>query len=167
LSSIRSLTGTDYTKFITLKKSGHLQVSNYSDAWKVINLSFYYTEADFDEFTNFFHFLKGANRFNWSHFEKAYTEYRKTIRKKDVTLAALNEGAEVFLQFLYSLNVIGFDERSESQESVFVHWCFRDRTPVTLTPKIPSGLEYSTNRAAYFVHPGLARSLRVGGGAAR
>lgn len=143
-------------------KSCQSQYSDYLLGEVKDNLSFYYTGVDFEEFTGFFRSLKGATRFNWSHFEKAYSQYRKTIRKKDVTLAALDEGPEVFLQFLYSLNVIGYDERVESQESVFIHWCFRDRTPVKLSPKIQPGLEYSTSRAAYFIHPGLARSLGVG-----
>jgi hypothetical protein len=35
LSSVRSLTSTDYRKFLNLKEQGHLQVSNYVDTWKV------------------------------------------------------------------------------------------------------------------------------------
>jgi hypothetical protein len=37
-ASVRALTNTDYTKFINLKQSGHLTVSHYVDAWKVILL---------------------------------------------------------------------------------------------------------------------------------
>jgi hypothetical protein len=37
-SSVRTLTGTDYMKFIHLKQKGHLTVSHYLDAWKVILL---------------------------------------------------------------------------------------------------------------------------------
>jgi hypothetical protein len=79
------------------------------------------------------------------------------------SISDLREGPERFLQLLYSLNVVGFDERSDDNKDVFVHWCFRDRTPVTLKPKIPAGLDYKGTRPAYFVHPGLARALRVGG----
>jgi hypothetical protein len=124
-------------------------------------LSFYYSGADFDELTGFFQFLKGANAFNWKEFNAAYSDYRKNIAHKDITLSDLKEGAERFLQLLYSLNVIGFDERTA--DNVFVHWCFRDRSAVMLKPKIPAGLDYAKGRPAYFVHPGLARALRVGG----
>jgi hypothetical protein len=127
------------------------------------HLSFYYSNADFDELTGFFQFVKGRNRFNWPAFESAYTEYRKTIQKNGITLSALKEGPESFIQFLYSLNIIAYDERSEDQEDVFVHWCFRDRTPVRLNPKVLVGLNYES-RPAYFVHPGLARALKLGGG---
>jgi hypothetical protein len=176
---VRALTGTDYTKFIYLKEAGHLKVSHYADAWKVIlllltahhlvekegakdHLSFYYSGADFNELTGFFQFLHGANSFNWSQFKNSYSEYKKNITSH-ITLTDLKEGPERFLQLLYSLNVIGFDERVEESNRSFVHWCFRDRTPVALNPKIPAGLEYDSGNPAYSVHPGLARALRLEG----
>lgn len=126
-------------------------------------LSFYYTGVDFDELIGFFQFLNGANTFNWAKFKGAYAEYLKNLAHKDITLSELTSGPERFLQLLYSLNVLGFDERPDDSNFVFVHWCFRDRSPVALSPKIPAGLDYGNERPAYFVHPGLARSLRVGG----
>ena len=66
------------------------------------------------------------------------------------------EGPEEFLQFLYSLNVIGYQEVTESGQR-FVHWCFRDRTRINLNPRVRFGLEYN-------IHPGLARALKVGRG---
>jgi hypothetical protein len=125
-------------------------------------LAFYYSGADFDELIGFFKFLRGSIRFNWSHFEGAYLEYMQALGKKDPTLGPLKDGAEQLLQFLYDLNIVGYDERSPSQDEVFVHWCFRDRSSVSLKPKVVAGLEYDSSRPAYFVHAGLARALGVG-----
>lgn len=84
--------------------------------------------------------------------------------KKELTLDEIKEGPERLLQFLYFLNVIGYDERPENKDEIFIYWCFRDRTVVTLNPKIPPGLNYKDTRKAYSVHSGLQRALRVGGG---
>jgi hypothetical protein len=144
-------------------KASQAQYSDYLLGEVRDHLAFYYSIADFDEVAGFFQFLKGANTFNWSEFKNAYSEYKKRIAHKNIVVADLKEGPERFLQLLYSLNVLGFDERPEGSSFVFVHWCFRDRTPVVLNPKIQAGLDYGKRRPAYFVHPGLARALRVGG----
>jgi len=126
------------------------------------HLSFYYSGTDFGELVGFFKFLGGKNRFNWDTFETAYVQHRRSAGGREATLPALNEGPESLMQFLYSLNVIGYDEKSAAEDEVFVHWCFRDRSTVKLNPKVPVGLSYK-DRPAYFVHPGLARALNVGG----
>jgi hypothetical protein len=135
--------------------------SNYLLGEVKDHLSFYYSGADFDEFTNFFQFLKGESRFNWDYFVRTYNDYRNKLSDSEITLAALKDGPDALLQFLYSLNVVGYDERTNGEEDVFVHWCFRDRSPVTLNPKAIPGLNFQT-RGAYFIHPGLTRALRVG-----
>jgi hypothetical protein len=88
-------------------------------------------------------------------FEHQYESYIKTIDKEKITIKELVAGPEKFLQFLYSLNIIGYTEKTEIG-TAFIHWCFRDRTPVKLSPKVMVGEEYHT-------HAGLARALNVGG----
>lgn len=125
------------------------------------HLSFYHSEANFDELVGFFKFLGGRSHFDWDEFLRAYGEYRKSNAHKKLTIKEVEEGPEAFLQLLYSINVVGYDESSTDKLQNFVHWCFRDRTAVTLNPKIPTG----TGQAGvhrYSIHPGLARSLRVG-----
>ena len=119
-------------------------------------LSFYYGNVDFDQIVGFFSMFGGKNSFGWSEFQNAFTEYQKGIDFTAVTVDELRGDAEQFLQFLYSLNIIGYQEPEEFG-GTFVHWCFRDRTPVKLRPKVRVGLRYA-------VHPGLARSLLVGRG---
>jgi hypothetical protein len=130
------------------------------------HLRFYYNDVDFDELTGFFKYLKGASRFSWQQFGEAYATYMKAIPRKRLTLHVLDEGPESFLQFLYSLNVIGYDEISVNQDEIFVHWCFWDRSTVTLNPKVPAGLPpvgiSNAKEGPYSTHPGLMRALKVG-----
>lgn len=126
------------------------------------HLSFYHSQADFDELTGFFQFLQGKSRFSWRDFTRAFHEYGLSNVKKKLTIKELTSGPEEFLQFLYSMNVIGYDETSRDKLANFVHWCFRDRSSVALNPKIPANLGASTERP-YSVHPGLVRALKLGG----
>lgn len=125
------------------------------------HLAFYYSEADFEELIGFFKFLKGNMRFDWKGFVSAYKRSRESNKHRALTIKELTDGPEAFLQFLYSLNVIGYNEKTDDKLANFVHWSFRDRTPTILNPKIPPGLGGAGDRP-YTVHPGLARALKVG-----
>ncbi|MCV9941212.1 hypothetical protein OIU35_33125 [Boseaceae bacterium BT-24-1] len=118
-------------------------------------LSFYHSTVDFDEVIGFFSQLGGNNRFSWDQFKGAFSRYRTSLSDKSVTIRELKASPEEFLQFLYSLNIIGYLEPDEFGGN-FVHYCFRDRTTVKLRPKVRYGLQYQ-------VHPGLQRALLVGG----
>lgn len=117
-------------------------------------LSFYYGRVDFDQIVGFFAMLEGKNNFSWAEFCMAFDSYKEGIPSAEVTVDELKGNPKDFLQFLYSLNIVGYLEPEEFG-GTFVHWCFRDRTPVKLRPKVKDGLSYT-------VHPGLARSLLVG-----
>jgi hypothetical protein len=123
------------------------------------HLSFYYSGADFAELVGFFKFLKGKSHFSWTTFKSAYEAFRAFNADKALTLEQLTQGPEEFLQFLYSMNVVGYDEKADHGPGNFVHWCFRDRTTVSLSPKIPAGMDVGK---PYSVHPGLARALHLG-----
>lgn len=117
-------------------------------------LSFYYGNVDFDQIVGFFSMFEGKNNFSWDQFCAAFEKYRDDLPADEITVEELKGKPKEFLQFLYSLNIIGYLEPEEFGGN-FIHWCFRDRTPVKLRPKVKDGLHYT-------VHPGLARSLLVG-----
>ncbi|RSV39462.1 funZ protein [Sphingomonas sp. ABOLE] len=117
-------------------------------------LSFYYGNVDFDQIVGFFSMFEGRNNFSWDQFCAAFEKYRGGLPADEITVEELKGKPKDFLQFLYSLNIIGYLEPEEFGGN-FIHWCFRDRTPVKLRPKVKDGLHYT-------VHPGLARSLLVG-----
>ncbi len=126
------------------------------------HLAFYHSDADFDELTGFFTFLNGRSSFDWPIFTQAYNSFKTSNARKSLTIKELQSGPEELMQFLYSMNVIGYGEHSSDKLANFVHWSFRDRTAVKLNPKIPFGLLH-TGSMPYSVHPGLVRALKVGG----
>jgi hypothetical protein len=155
----------DYTKEANLDKAHFSEVafhkvekdfSEYLLGEVKDYLGFYYGSVDFDQIVGFFSMFGGRSAFDWVQFKDAFSAYQKNIDFTEVTVDELRADAEQFLQFLYSLNIIGYQEPEEFG-GTFVHWCFRDRTPVKLRPKVRVGLRYA-------VHPGLARSLLVGRG---
>lgn len=120
-------------------------------------LKFYHSTVDFEEVVGFFAQFGGENQFSWNQFQFAFNQYKRTLesREKEITIRELTSTPEEFLQFLYSLNMVGYVE-PDGTGGNFVHWCFRDRTTAKLRPKVRYGLSYS-------VHPGLQRALSVGG----
>nr|WP_226019807.1 hypothetical protein [Novosphingobium sp. FKTRR1] len=124
-------------------------------------LGFYHSEANFDELTGFFRFMHGRSRFSWREFTGAFREHSLSLRNRILTISELQEGPEQLLQFLYSMNVVGYDEFVDEKSGNFAHWCFRDRTAVVLNPKIPPNLG-AANEKPYSVHPGLVRALKLG-----
>lgn len=125
-------------------------------------LAFYHADADFDELTGFFNFLNGRSNFDWTMFKDAFDHFNHSNFNRNLTIKELTSSPEELLQFLYSMNVIGYDERTDDKLANFMHWSFRDRSPVKLNPKIPPGL-LNKGFMPYSVHPGLVRALKVGG----
>lgn len=120
-------------------------------------LKFYHSTVDFEEVVGFFAQFGGKNKFSWDEFQNAFFSYREVLQSKtkEITIKELTSTPEEFLQFLYSLNMVGYLE-PDGTGGHFVHWCFRDRTTAKLRPKVRYGL-------TYVVHPGLQRALLVGG----
>ena len=118
-------------------------------------LSFYYSTVGFDDVVSFFAHLNGTSDFTWDAFKIAFGVHKKSLMNKDVSINEVTSNAEDFLQFLYSMNIVGYLEKTDNY--VFVHYCFRDRSPVKLRPRVRYGLEYT-------VHPGLQRALLLSGG---
>jgi hypothetical protein len=61
---------------------------------------------------------------------------------------------DVFLQFLYDLNVICYRERLQDGRPYY-RWCFRERSYGNISPKVKAEVQYQ-------VFYGLARALNVG-----
>lgn len=60
---------------------------------------------------------------------------------------------EQFLQFLYELNIICYIE--DAGDERFFRWCFIERTPSNVSPKVKAEMEYE-------IHYGLANALNTG-----
>lgn len=115
-------------------------------------LSFYHTNEEYKIFRSFFSYLDGKIEFSYEEYESAYQKMRATLDNNNIPV--FFETKEAFLQFIYELNVICYIQYTESGHP-HIHWCFRDRTPTNLSPRIKTGVSYR-------VHYGLAKALDIG-----
>jgi hypothetical protein len=118
-------------------------------------LGFYHSTVAFDEVVGFFGEFGGENVFSWQQLRNAFERNKARLEARKIEITEMTSSAEDLLQFLYSLNMVGYQE-PDGKGGNFVHYCFRDRTPVKLRPNVRFGLTYQ-------VHPGLQRALLVGG----
>jgi cold shock CspA family protein len=127
------------------------------------SLSFYYDEKEFTLFLQFFSFLDGKSKFSYEQYVAAYTEFSDFLARQSAAPPEFMKSEDEFLQFLYDTNVICFIERPEegsargdgSPDENFIRWCFRERSPSNISPKVRTGLEYE-------IHYGLANALNTG-----
>ncbi len=109
------------------------------------HLSFYYEACDYEYFIKFFQFLEGNSRFSYDEFLVAYKNYENffetnMIKKPDFCL-----GPDQFLQFLYEMNVISYV--IDTDGAPFFGFCFRERSPSNISPKVKTGVRYDTHYA--------------------
>lgn len=117
-------------------------------------LVFYYTDEEYEDFLQFFEFLKGKTRFDYAEYSDAHTKFLEDLRKRNRSFPNFIETADGFLQFLYELNVICYIETSEMGEK-FIHWSFRERSLGKMAPKVKADCRYE-------VHYGLVPALNIG-----
>ncbi|HGE6015178.1 TPA: hypothetical protein ACGGR7_003475, partial [Vibrio cholerae] len=55
------------------------------------------------------------------------------------------ESADIFLQFLYETNVIGYIV--DTDEGAHFGWCHRERSTSNIAPKVKTGVRYDTHYA--------------------
>jgi cold shock CspA family protein len=90
---------------------------------------------------------------------EAFNEFVTEASDAGKKLPQFFEAAQVFLQFIYELNVICFKERDGTEDGEgrepFIRWCFRERTLSNMAPKVRIGVEYE-------IFYGLSKALNVG-----
>ncbi len=117
------------------------------------HLSFYHSASDYELFLKFFEYLGGRVRFTYEGFGIAYENFAKYLAVNSIKKPMFFETPDIFLQFLYDLNVICYVE--ETEDKPYVSWCYRDRSYSNLFPKVKIGLRYE-------VHYGLGKALNLG-----
>ncbi|MEZ5423092.1 MAG: hypothetical protein R2682_08370 [Pyrinomonadaceae bacterium] len=117
------------------------------------NLSFYYTNNDYELFLKFFEYLNGKHNFDYDTYIDAFNRFEAFVQANSIVKPDFFETPDIFLQFLYELNVISFSEYVGDE--VFVRWSFRERNVGNFSPKVKVGESYS-------VHRGLSRALNTG-----
>lgn len=119
------------------------------------HLAFYHSNEDYELFLKFFQFLYGHSRFTYDEYIRAFTNYKEFLIKNTGNIPTFCETPDIFLQFLYDLNVVQYILDRDSYGQPFFGWCYRERTPSNIAPKV------RTN-ARYQVHYGLMKALDLG-----
>ena len=109
------------------------------------HLSFYYPAEDYEEFLKFFQYLDGKSRFTYDDFIGAFDSYLKYFKKNNVAPPGFCRSPDGFLQFLYEMNVIGYV--IDTEDKPYFGWCYRERTPSNISPKVKTGVRYDSHYA--------------------
>ena len=116
-------------------------------------LSFYYSAQDWETFIKFFQYFEGRTYFDYEEYCSAYQEFVSFLERNCQSLPAFAATADTLLQFLFDLNVLFY--RIGTACDQFYGWCFRERTPTNIAPKVRT-------HAAYGIHHGLRKALDLG-----
>lgn len=117
------------------------------------HLAFYYSADDYEMLMKFFQYLHGNSRFTYDEYLTAFTEYDAFLTRNMPAKPSFCDTADNFLQFLYDLNVICYIIDVEPEP--FFSFCYRDRTPSNIAPKVRGGVRYD-------VHYGVRKALDLG-----
>ncbi len=117
-------------------------------------LSFYHTSEHYELFLKFFEYLNGKVNFYYSDYLEAFGHFERFLDKNSLSKPKFFETADIFLQFLYELNVLCYNEDTVDGK-VFIRWCFWERSSTNLSPKVKTHLRYT-------IHYGLAKALNSG-----
>jgi cold shock CspA family protein len=118
------------------------------------SLSFYYDEVEFELFLKFFEYLDGSQKFSYEKYLDGFKEFSNFLSSQTQSVPGFMKSAEEFLQFLYDQNILCFIEQTEEGER-FIRWCFMERSPTNISPKVKLDLDYE-------IHYGLANVLNTG-----
>lgn len=118
-------------------------------------LSFYFSDKDYEIFLKFFEYLNGNNRFDYKDFQIAFKKYEQYVETITPNKPSFMEAENVFLQFLFELNVICYKEYIENSNKPHIHFCFKDRNYANISPKIKTNCNYE-------IFYGLAKALNIG-----
>jgi hypothetical protein len=101
----------------------------------------------------FFQYLDGSVSFDYEAYATAFGRFLQFMEKTKKVKPSFCETADTFLQFLYELNILSYNETAEDEK--FQRWCFRERTYSNISPKVKT-------QERYGIHYGIARALNTG-----
>ncbi len=117
-------------------------------------LAFYYSDQDYENFLKFFEFLNGSNKFSYQTYLASFNAHSDFLKSSSKLRPRFMSSPEVFLQFLYDLNIVCYQERLETGKN-HIHWCFKDRTYSNLSPKVKLNETYE-------IFYGISKALNTG-----
>jgi len=118
------------------------------------HLSFYYSHSDYETFLKFFIALNGRAKFSYNDYLGIYHSFRSSSGVSESSLPVFMVSPEIFLQFLYDLNIICYEEYPVDDRR-YTRWCFLERSYSNISPKVKENVSYT-------IFYGLRKALNVG-----
>lgn len=118
------------------------------------HILFYYDQASYETLLKFFQFLNGKSFFTYEEYLDAFKNHIKFLKRNSFLVPIFCDTPDIFLQFLYDLNILGSVAKSQDGY-LFFGWCNRDRSPSNIAPKVRTHVSYK-------IHFGLMKALDLG-----
>lgn len=118
-------------------------------------LSFYYSNVDFEHFLKLFDFFDDTD-FTYSTFKNNYDKFIDYILNNAEEIPEFIDDDKKLLQLLYDCNVITAIETDDSGRDYF-HFSYREKDSSNINPKVWFG-----DNISYRFHYGLYKKIRLG-----
>lgn len=118
------------------------------------HISFYYDQKSYEILIKFFQFLNGKSFFSYEEYLSAFDNHVEFLQRNSMSIPSFCNTPDIFLQFLYDLNILGYVVKSNDGQ-IFFGWCNRDRSPSNIAPKVRTNVSYK-------IHFGLMKALDLG-----
>lgn len=114
-------------------------------------LSFYYSDEDYQHFKKFFDFFSKPS-FTYKEYEEKYNKYTDYIIANAKEIPKFVEDKREFLQLLYDSNIIAVKDSKG-----YFHFSYREKSPTNISPKVMYG-----DDVTYMFHYGLYKKAGMG-----
>lgn len=118
-------------------------------------LSFYYSDVDFRNFTKFFDYFD-KSEFTYKQYNDNYYKYIDYLLENAKELPKFVETPKEFLQLLYDCNVIAAIEKDVNCNP-YIHFSYRERSKTDIAPEV-----LYEPRIEYRFHYGLYKKAKFG-----
>lgn len=118
-------------------------------------LSFYYSNIDFEHFIKLFDYFKGS-KFTYQEYIDNYGKFTDYVLNNAKDIPEFVDDSKDLLQLLYDSNVIAAIE-SDEYGNVFYHFSYKEKSSANISPKVPIG-----DNVTYRFHYGLYKKTKKG-----
>lgn len=118
-------------------------------------LSFYYSNVDFEHFLKLFDFFRNAD-FTYEEYITNYDKFIDYILENAEEIPEFIDDKQKLLQLLYDSNIITAIETDENGKTYF-HFSYREKNSANISPKVWKG-----DNISYRFHYGLYKQRKMG-----
>lgn len=118
-------------------------------------LSFYYSNVDFEHFLKFFDFFPNPN-FTYEEYINNYNKYIDYILENADEIPQFVDDEQKLLQLLYDSNIITAIEK-QPEGNTYFHFSYREKSSANVCPKVWKG-----ENVTYRFHYGLYKKTKMG-----